>query len=321
MDYANLRMKDIPYVILNEKEGVEKMSTAYDWMWNSYLTDTGVYLCGRAGINGPIAGYSKENPCHAKMNEIFRSETGVFTIWNKWDSLNKLKDKDAELGEKMFFEFFFGKDSPWKAVFPFIRILRVGGRLWVEFNGDDEGKWTPGYKSIVMNLCIALRTPFEGNYGSSHVSINYGVTNIVRLMATYKASYREAMYLNRIFDWGIENKAALRLHTPKAVDNGGFVHHFLYKYPTGWLNGFSPSLSTIKSYSMIGNDAKLWGGPNHGAIRPMKNADRRPLINGAFARYDLPHLLDFKTETVEDYLKYILEEIRGKTSKAKKKAA
>lgn len=318
MDYANLRMKGIPYVSL--KKETKRNNVLYT-LSTSKSDSVGTYVCGRSGLEKPSAGYGVYNPCHANLHVIFQSEKGSFTIWNRWDSLNKLKDSDSDLGKKMLFEFYLGEDSPWKAVLPYTRVLDIEGDLWLEFSGDDNGEWSPGFKRLVTNLCIALRAPFEGNYTSSHVQINYGISNIVRLMETFDVSYREALYFNRIFDWGTENKdKSLRIHTPKAVNNGGFVHHFLHGRASKWLSRYTPKLSEFKDYAARGNDQRIWG-ESLSIIREIVSSDKRPLLQGAFARYDMPHLIEKKDETNEDYLKFILKVIREETSKPKKKAA
>lgn len=318
MDYANLRMKEIPYVYL--MKGTDT-GTVLERLSTSKNTSVGTYVCGRAGLNGASVGYAVYNPCHANLHTIFQAERDEFTIWNRWDSLNKLKDADGDLGKKMLFEFYLGKNSPWKAVLPYIRVLDIEGDLWLEFSGDENGKWSQGLKRLVLNLCIALRTPFEGNYTSSHVQINYGISNIVRLMETFGVSYREALYFNRIFDFGADNKnKSLRIHTPKAVNNGGFVHHFLHGRASKWLAGYTPSISDFEDYSVNGNDRRIWG-ESLSHIREIVSQEKRPLIQGVFARYDLPHLIEKKEETNEDYLKFILKIIREEVSKPKKKAA
>lgn len=318
MDYANLRMKDLPYVSL-KRETTKK--NVLNLLSTSKSASVGTYVCGRNGLDGVSAAYGVFNPCHANLHTIFQSESGVFTIWNRWDSLNKLSGADGALGKKMLFEFYLGEDSPWKAVLPYTRVLDIEGDLWLEFSGDEDDKWSPGLKRLVTNLCIALRTPFEGNYTSSHVQINYGISNIVRLMETFGVSYREALYFNRIFDWGTSNKdKSLRIHTPKAVNNGGFVHHFLHGRASKWLAGHTPKISDFKDYTARGNDQRIWG-ESRSIIREVVSQEKRPLIQGAFARYDMPHLIEKKDETNEDYLKFILKVIREETSKPKKKAA
>lgn len=314
MDYESARMNSILVVELKKPEA--NNSKTLDRLFYKER-DTGVYGVSLGLDKVPFPG-SWTWPCHAGLcNLVSNNNQKGLTIYNLWDSLRKLRSKeDKILSEKILFEFYLGPKSPWRCLFPYLRVLKCGEDIWIELKADTGTGFSKGMQSVLTNFFIATRTPFEGHYGSGHVQINYGVTNIYRIMDTYGASYREALYLNRIFDWGIKNGEALRLHTPDAVNKGGRVHHFLGGLPKNWLSGEFLNHHKISSFSTSGNDARLWGADTN-SIRVMKSEKEKPLVKGSFARYDLPHLLESKVETVEDYLKFLLEEVRSRYGKKK----
>lgn len=317
MDYESARMNSIPVVELERTK--TNSSKTLDRLFYKER-DTGVYGVS-LGLDKNTFPGSWTWPCHAGLSALIQNNNQKgLTIYNLWDSLRKLRSpKDRILSEKILFEFYLGPESPWRCLFPYLRVLKCCEDIWIELKSDTDTGFSKGMQSVLTNFFIATRTPFEGHYGSGHVQINYGVTNIYRIMDTYGASYREALYLNRIFDWGIKNDSDLRLHTPDAVNKGGRVHHFLGGLPNNWLSGKFLDHNKITSFSTSGNDARLWGADPK-TIRVMKSEKEKPLVKGSFARYYLPHLIGSKVETVEDYLKFLLEEVRSRYGKKKVEA-
>jgi hypothetical protein len=210
-------------------------------------TDRAVYSVGGTELKG--------RQCHANLSYHLSDvlSRNVFVVNDFEPCFSK-----ARKGLKEFLlECHLADDSPWKELFPHLKLFEYDSNLYYFFKLDN---CPDRLKRLLLNFSIACRALSEGDssWKCDKESHTFGFKHYLYLMERYNLNWRQAAVLSRVitkddkvrtnvygtFLWNKHNGALLNHH----FLNGVFSDQFLKGVPLDTNN-----------FSSNGNDQALWG--------------------------------------------------------------
>jgi hypothetical protein len=201
----------------------------------------------------------KSQQCHANLGyHLYDKGNNVFVV-NDFEPCFS----EARKGLKEFLlECHLADDSPWKELFPHLKLFECGSNLYYFFKLDN---CPDRLKGLLLNFSIACRSLSEGDsskWKCDKESHKFGFEHYKFLMKTFGLNWRQAAVLSRVVvdEKNVRTNAYGTFLWNKQV-NSLLNHHFLnnifsdqfLKGEPKQTNGFSPR----------GNDDAIWGADHY----------------------------------------------------------